>query len=71
MADTGFIRFTNVSNPDGNWSGINALKDGGVGNTVSSIKNAQVILSGLSLGIPSNSTITGVEYQYKGRRVGS
>ena len=49
MADTGFIRFTNVSNPDGDWTGINTLKDGGVGSAVSITKDAQVILSGLSL----------------------
>lgn len=71
MADTGFVRFTSV-NDDGIWTNESNLVASQTGEATSNSQNytAELTLSGLSLGIPSDATITGVEYQYRGRRQG-
>lgn len=72
MADTGFVRFTSVNDEGDIWTNESNLTSANEGDTTSNSTNTTVelVLSGLSLGIPAGSTITGIEYQYRGKRVG-
>ena len=72
MADTGFVRFTSVTDSSAIWTNESNLESANTGDATSNSTSttAELVLSGLSLGIPAGSTITGVEYQYRGRRSG-
>jgi len=72
MADTGFVRFTTATDSSAIWTNESNLVASQTGEATSNSTNytAELVLSGLSLGIPSDATITGVEYQYRGRRFG-
>ena len=72
MADTGFVRFTTATDSSAIWTNESNLVASQTGEATSNSTNytAELVLSGLSLGIPSDATITGVEYQYRGKRTG-
>ena len=67
MADTGFVRFTSVTDTNGIWDDESNLTAGNTGNctTTTNSNTYELVLSGLSLGIPAGSTINGIEYQFR------
>lgn len=72
MADTGWVRFVNYSDPNSNWTNPDNLTSGNSGDATSTATAPiPLVLNNANYSIPAGSVITGIAYRIKAKYSGT